>query len=212
MIRRRPGGFTLLEVLLATALLAAGLALAFATLRSATAVAGRGETMARESERIRAVEGYLRTRLAGAVPATLATDPASGMPLRFIGEPQRMRFAAELPGYLDDGGLRLHDLTVASTGAALELRLGFAMVQDGQVLEDTRISERLAGGLRRVAFRYRGLDRTGALGPWQDRWEASDLLPLQVAVHVESAGGASWPTLVATLMRSDGGGTAGRGF
>lgn len=201
---RRARGFTLLEVLLATALLAAGLALAFATLRSATAVTGRGEAMAREHERIRAVEGYLRPRLAGALPIALATEPASGMPLRFIGEPQRMRFVAELPGYLGEGGPQLHDLTVASTGRALELRLGFAMVQDGEVLEGTRIHERLAGGLRRVAFRYRGLDADGALGPWRERWEASDRLPLQVAMHVEPAAGAPWPPLVATLMRSDG--------
>lgn len=129
MTVRRACGFTLLEVLLATALLAAGLALAFATLRSATAVAGRGEAVAREHERIRAVQGYLRTRLTAALPVALAVDGATGMSLRFIGEPQRMRFVAEMPAYLDRGGPRLHDLTVASTGAALELRIGFALVQ-----------------------------------------------------------------------------------
>ncbi len=207
----RARGFTLLEVLLATALLAAGLALAFATLRSATAVAGRGEAMAREQERIRAVDGYLRTRLAAALPIALATDRTTGMASRFIGEPQRMRFVAALPGYLGRGGPHLHDLAVASTGRALELRLAFAMVQGGEVLEDTRLSERLAGDLRRVAFRYRGLDAEGTLGPWMDHWEATDLLPLQVAVHVESADGSPWPTLIVTLTRSDGG-AVGRGF
>ena len=40
---RSARGFTLIEVLLATVLLAAGLALAFATLRASTATAQRGE-------------------------------------------------------------------------------------------------------------------------------------------------------------------------
>src|SRR5690606_6560339 len=52
---RRAGGFTLIEVLLATVLLAAGLALAFATLTAANGTALRGERLANKSERMRAV-------------------------------------------------------------------------------------------------------------------------------------------------------------
>ena len=47
---RQARGFTLIEVLLATMLLATGLALAFATLRAATATAQRGEAIAERSE------------------------------------------------------------------------------------------------------------------------------------------------------------------
>src|SRR3546814_4229858 len=46
-------GFTLLEVLVATALLAAGLALAFATVRAATATAQRGEQLSQDRESTR---------------------------------------------------------------------------------------------------------------------------------------------------------------
>ena len=49
-MKSRASGFTLIEVLLATVLLAAGLALAFATLRSSTALVGRGESMAQRNE------------------------------------------------------------------------------------------------------------------------------------------------------------------
>ena len=42
---RRAGGFTLIEVLLATVLLAAGLALALTTLRAATVTVERGEAL-----------------------------------------------------------------------------------------------------------------------------------------------------------------------
>src|SRR5690606_33473967 len=55
---RRTRGFTLIEILLATALLAAGLALAFATLRAAGATADRGEALAQRNEHMRAVLGF----------------------------------------------------------------------------------------------------------------------------------------------------------
>ena len=62
----RQHGFSLIEVLLATVLLAAGLALAFASLRAATATTQRGESQAQRSERMRPVEGFLRRRIASA--------------------------------------------------------------------------------------------------------------------------------------------------
>ena len=65
-VRPLASGFTLIEVLLATMLLAAALTLAFATLRAAGATAQRGEAMAERNERIRAVSEFLRKRIGGA--------------------------------------------------------------------------------------------------------------------------------------------------
>src|SRR5690606_5693618 len=87
--RARAAGFTLIEVLLATVLLASGLALGFATVRAATATAERGEAIAARTERMRAVEGFLRRRLAGAQTIAFAQDPTNGGTLRFVGEPDR---------------------------------------------------------------------------------------------------------------------------
>ncbi|KDE91782.1 hypothetical protein DF40_016635, partial [Stenotrophomonas maltophilia M30] len=70
-MKRRAAGFTLVEVMLATVLLAGGLALAFASVRSAMAVSQRGEQIAAESERMRAVESLLRRQLAGALRTPL---------------------------------------------------------------------------------------------------------------------------------------------
>ena len=60
---RKAAGFTLIEVILATVLLASGLALAFASLRAASATATRGEEVAHRDERMRAVSNFLRRRL-----------------------------------------------------------------------------------------------------------------------------------------------------
>ncbi len=211
---RAQQGFTLMEVLLATTLLAMGLAVAFATLRSATAVTGRGEAVARESERMRMTDGFLRRRLSGALPVSMDTDPLQQTPVRFLGEPGRMRFVADLPAYLGRGGPHLHDLSVDAEGDAVALRISFAMVQGGRVVEETppRPQETLVDGLRSVRFRYRGLDAQGALGEWQEAWETAAFLPLQVSVEIEGADGQAWPPLIVGLPQSGGGhGVAGGG-
>ena len=212
MMRARTQGFTLIEVLLALVLLAAGLALAFATLRSSTAVVTRGEDMAQASERMRAVHGYLRARLASAQPIVFATDRGTLRQARFIGTPQRMRFVADLPDYLGYGGPYVHDLVADEEG---RLQVTFAVARPDASLEDVDLAsrgqraERLADGLRSVRFRYRGLDADNRLGPWQDRWETSEMLPLQVKVEMVAIAGGRWPDLVVTLARSEGGAGGG---
>lgn len=200
----RPRGFTLIEVLLATVLLAAGLALAFATLRSATAMVQRGEAMAQRNERMRAVEGFLRRRIGSAQVIAFATDPRTQRQYRFIGEPGRMRFVADLPNYLGRGGPYLHDLAVTNDGRAL--MVSFGMVQAAQVIRETspRPAEALADNLRGVRFRYRGVDREGRLGPWQDRWVAAEVLPVQVAVDFEASDGKPWPSVLVSLAQGSG--------
>lgn len=201
-MKSRARGFTLIEVLLATMLLAAGLALAFATLRSATALVHRGEAIAQRSERIRSAETFLRRRLASAQVIAFATDPQTRQQIRFLGEPQRMRFVSDLPDYLGRGGPYLHDLSVADG----RLLASFTLVQGGQAIEEAqaRPPEPLATGLRAVRFRYRGIDPEGGLGDWQDRWVTGEVLPVQVAMDVESADGTRWPTLVVSLAQGSG--------
>lgn len=206
---RRVAGFTLIEVLLATVLLAAGLGLAFTTLRAASATTQRGEAMAARAERMRAVAGFLRRRLASALPMGFAMDEASGLPRRFLGEADRIRFVADLPDYLGRGGPHLHDIMLDPDGEQLRLRVAFAMVQGGQTIIEPRprAPELLADGLHEVTFRYRALDADGALGSWQSSWTTADRLPLQVSIRiVESSndprwrdGGRPWPELVIAL-------------
>ena len=203
-MKRNVRGFTLIEVLLATVLLAAGLALALATLRSATAMVQRGETIAQRNERIRAVEGFLRRRISSAQAIAFAIDPNTQRQYRFVGEAQRMRFVADLPDYLGRGGPYLHDLVAADGGS--QLLASFAMVQAGQTVREAqpRPPEVLADNLRATRFRYRGLDQEGKLGEWQERWTAAESLPLQVSIDIESADGQRWPGLVVSLAQGSG--------
>jgi general secretion pathway protein J len=197
----RQRGFTLIEVLLATTVLAAGLALGFATLRAATASANRAEAIAQRSERIRAVEGFLRRRLASTLPVAFATDPQTGRAIRFVGEPQRVRFVADLPDYLGRGGPHLHDVALFDDGDPQRLAVSFAMVLAGETIEDrdARPPEPLAHDVTSLRFRYRGLDQQMRPTEWLERWEHADILPMQVQVEIETASGGRWPALVVAL-------------
>jgi general secretion pathway protein J len=199
-VRRLASGFTLIEVLLSTMLLAAALTLAFATLRAAAATAQRGEAMAARNERIRAVSDFLRRRIGGAQGIVFELDQASGASRRFGGEAQRMRFVADLPDYLGRGGPHLHELGVARTGKGIALQVDFSMVMAGERIAErnARPPEPLADGLRSVEFAYRTLGRRGAPGPWLYAWEHPDALPLQVRVRIADAQGA-WPDMVVAL-------------
>ena len=196
-------GFTLIEVLLATVLLAAALALAFTTLRAATATAQRGEATAQRNERMRAVAGFLQARLVAVKPTAFGVDRDTGLPLRFTGEPDRMRFVADLPDYLGHGGPYVHTLYLdrAADGQGVDLMLALAVLQplDVTATAEPEPPEPLARGVQAVRFRYRTLEADGTLGEWLDRWRASDRLPLQVEVAIRDAEGRDWPRLVVAL-------------
>ena len=192
-------GFTLIEVLLATVLLAAGLALAFTTLRAATATAQRGEAVASRNEHMRAVAGFLRARLVGARPLPFALDQDTGLPIRFIGTADRMRFVADLPEYLGHGGPYVHDLHVRA-GDPATLVVGLEVLQPlDTALAPPGDPEVLARNLQSVRFRHRALDADGAPGEWQEAWRTPERLPLQVEVAIRDAEGRHWPRIVVAL-------------
>lgn len=201
----RARGFTLIEVLLATVLLAAGMALAFAAVRSTLAISSRGEAIASGNERMRAVEGFLRRRLVSAMPLALERDALNGNAAVFTGSQKQLRFVANVPDYLGRGGPYLHTLEVSGSGETQELRLGLTLLQSGQLLEENppRGSELLADGLKQVKLRYRGIEPgTTVMGRWQDNWDAPGRMPMLVSIEITPAQGTAWPPLVVALPQS----------
>lgn len=197
-MRRAAAGFTLMEVLLATSLMAAALALGFGILRAAGATVARGEAMAERNERIRAVSQFLRQRIGGAGAIAFGLDADSGQSLRFAGDARSMRFVAELPAYLGRGGPQLHALQVGGAGQVRRLEVGFQLLRAGEALPASRPPEPLADELAEVEFAYRALAADGRPGPWERVWTAPQALPMQVRVRIRDARGP-WPEMVVAL-------------
>jgi general secretion pathway protein J len=210
-LRRRSAGFTLIELLVATVLLAAAMTLGFATLRASSHAATRGEARAQRNERMRAVEGFLRKRIASALPVAYDLDSKTGNPSRFTGDNARLRFVADLPAYLGRGGPHLHDISVVRDGDGVRLQAQFAVVLANKVVEepDPRPPESLVGGLRAVKIRYRALDQQMRIADWQDEWTQADRMPLQVRIDIVDGSGEAWPPIVVSLPQAASyGGTA----
>lgn len=199
----KAAGFTLIEVLLATMLLAAGLALGFATVRAAGATTERGEAMAARNERMRSVSEFLRSRIEGAQGIVFNLDEATGQVQRFVGDAHSLKFVTDLPDYLGRGGPHLHEFAVQGRGDGQALQVDFRMVVAGKTIDtaDARPPEPLADGLRSVHFSYRANADGEQPAPWQPQWDSPEALPLQVRVQIADAQGP-WPTLVIAVPQA----------
>lgn len=196
--------FTLIEVLLATALLAFGVTLAVATLRSTGRSVHAGEAEAERSERVRVAQQFLRRQLMAARTAVLAQDPETFTITMFEGERERLRLVAPMPGWLARGGDYAQTLQLArgEPGKGERLEFSAQMLLAGQPVEESnpRPPVPLLDGIERLEFAYRGIDTSGSLGSWVSRWEFPDRLPLQVRIEVDFLDPAMrWPPFTVAL-------------
>jgi general secretion pathway protein J len=197
-------GFTMVEILVAMVLLALLLATAYGTLGGATRAAAGGEALVEEVNRVRVTQELLRMQLSRALPLAFEFDEADGMPRLFEGESSRVRFVAQMPGHLGEGGpqVQLVELARGERGLDLVFRhQPLHPIDEGSVIEDHE-GIVLLSGLRSGAFRFRGYDETGELDDWQDSWETASVPPLLVELDLELAEDSrvTWPTLQVALM------------
>jgi general secretion pathway protein J len=199
----RARGFSLVELLLASALAAAGLALAFGILQGATRAATAAERLAAHTDRLRSVQALLRRQLADALPQAL--DPAAGVEeLRlFRLEPQRVEFVGLMPGTLARGGAYVQVFRLERRAGGKALLFEYRMLTPGGVLPAERPPEVLLEGLAEARFSARGFGPDGRLGPWRERWERVGELPLQVRLEAGfSDPRARFPPLLVPLRHS----------
>ncbi len=195
---KRSRGFSLLEVLLATALLAAGLALAFAALANAGRATEAAEAQAREAERLRAVQGFLRRQVEGALPIVFEGGEVAGEGVAFDARPDRLRFVAPMPGYLSRGGPYLLEFRLVPGRGGRRLEFQHWLMGPEGPLEATREPEVLLEGIAEAAFSVRSIDEQGGPGPWLERWERPNEVPRLVRLELRFADPRRrWPTLVA---------------
>lgn len=197
-MRRRIDGFTLIEVLLATALLASGMALAFLSLRNAGLVTEKAQAQAAQSERLRAVQGFVRRQLAAALTQPIELDPESGEAVVFELQRREIRFVANMPGYLSRGGAHVQTLRlVPDAGEGLRLEFVHQLLALDGPLDPERPPEILLRGIADGAFEARALSPEGQAEAWSDRWESPAQLPPLLRLRIElNDGRQHFPELV----------------
>jgi general secretion pathway protein J len=197
---KRPGGFTLIEVLAAMVLLSLILLGVYSGIRSATQIVRSGEQRIGRMDEVRSTQQFIQREVAQALAMPFAvTDEGDG--IVFDGQPDAMRFVAPLPGYLGKAGAQLMTLQlVRDNNHGNRLQVVFSLLPpDGSPPPPPGDPEILLAGVNGGSFAYRGYDDQGNPGPWVDRWPDGRRLPAMIALRMKLAGGVGSPEIIAPL-------------
>ena len=200
--RHNASGFTLVELLLALTLMSMLLALAYGGLRAATRATDRGQTILEDSSRIRMAHQFVRKQLNQVLPLTFAQNEDGSERTVFLGETDRIRFVAPMPGYLGFGGPQVQELAIVRGEDSLELVLSHALLQG---FEEGLLYERppivLLEDIDSAGFSFLGLDEEGELAGWSSTWQDSGVLPESIGLEIGFIDDVyiRWPLLTAAV-------------
>ena len=191
-------GFTLLEMLVVTGLMALLVLLGLNLMRSTAASATKSEASAERNEQLRSVQSFVRRQMTGALRIPYEFDASNGEATFFSGDREKLQLVANMPGYLSYGGAYLQTFELKRSGENYQLQFQFQQITSEGLLDAEREPEILLEGIKRGEFSYRTLDEQSKPGDWENQWEAPTQIPLQVRLNIEFADKKMhWPSLVA---------------
>lgn len=198
-------GFTLLEVMLATLLLALLLAGTYGAIRTAVRAMHSGEAAIDRTNRLRVAEEFMRRQISRIMPLAFGRDQSTNTNFVFEGNGNSMRFVAPMPGYLSKGGPYVQTLAFAGnrrggkqllfTDAMLN---GFDLDRKETATEPSILLDQIQDG----RFEYRTLDENGQLTDWSDQWDDPGVTPVMVRIAVSMLPEAriEFPTMEIPLL------------
>lgn len=210
---KRASGFTLLEILLALALMAFVMLGVWGALAGATRVTHSADALMARSENVRTVQQFLRRHVAaaGMMPWT---DGRGTRPRVFEGRATSMQYVAPLPMQSGHAGLYLQTLSLQKDGSGgMVLRLDYRPYTDNARADGEPVRHVLLTDLAGGKFQYLAAATFGRPGGWRDDWMALNGLPLAVRIHLAPAWRANvpFPDLMIPLHSGEGFATQMRG-
>lgn len=206
-IRHRSAGFTLVELLLALTLMSMLLALAYGGLRASTRATEKGQRILEDSGRIRMAHQFVRKQLNQMSPLAFDVSEDGQERVVFMGDAQRIRYVAPMPGYLGFGGPQVQELEFVRGENGYDLVISHALLQN---FEEDALYQRepifLLGNIARAEFSFLGQDEEGELTRWSNSWDEVSVLPSSVAVDIEFNEDVyiKWPLMMASVRTDPG--------
>jgi general secretion pathway protein J len=189
-------GFTLVEILVATALL--GL-LALAVMGSLRTGLRSWETAIRSedgSDELRTAEKLLRRTVETAYPLLSTSDPTHPR-IDFEGRPDGMVVLAAAPPGLVPGGLVRFTFALESREARTDLAVAARpeLARDDATFANAH--ETVIRNLAAIRFRYFGASPSGGPAEWRDDWIGRMELPrlIRITVTFDATDRRRWPEL-----------------
>jgi general secretion pathway protein J len=184
---KRAQGFTLLEILLALALLALVMLGVWSALAGAVRITHSAGAVMTRSESVHMAQQFLRRYVADAGMHPWVAQAGAGTRARvFAGDATSMQYVAPLPMQSGHAGLYLQTLRIEKQDdGGLALWLSYQpytanMPASGEPERHELLSD-LGGG----SFQYLGGGAFGEPAGWRDDWADANGLPLAVRIHLE---------------------------
>lgn len=201
---QRARGFTLVEMLVATLLLALLMAGTYGGITAARRAATSGEELIDRTNRVRVAQEFLRRQLRGALALNFQVEDTTGEIRMFEGERDYMRFVSTMPGHMSRGGAYVQELSIESGRGGDRLVFRHQMLNgfDPDNPESERDPVVLIEGIEQGTFEFIGLDETGKLDDWSGDWKNTAVLPLAVRIKFRMSDGSRyiWPTMEVPLL------------
>jgi general secretion pathway protein J len=193
---RAQAGFTLVETLVAIALLSLLTAALTASLRFGLDAWAKGTAHSDQLSRTLTVQGLLRRTLQEAYPYFVFNDPACQC-VDFDGARDALMFLAYAPAALGGSGRSRFRLSVTRHEGLSDL----VMTSQAELAAGGSPSSEektLLAGAASVEFSYFGRLRTESGAKWHDQWSRQTVLPQLLRIQVRFAEGDArrWPALV----------------
>jgi general secretion pathway protein J len=203
MTRRAAAGFTLIEVVLAMALLAAIMVLLYSGLTFALRSWDAGDANGRRVADQRLGENFLRRELTEMFPMRWK-DPTT-VKFAFEGEEDHVRFVSPRPPGIQQSGLALVSLELQEVegSRARNLVMRRALPND-EATDFGPLAKAepaiLLTNVDSIAFSYFGAENDFAEPKWTESWSFGGSIPQLVRLRVKGANGEMLPDFVIRVM------------
>lgn len=189
--RREPAGFTLLELLIALALLALLTTILLAGLRFEIRAEDRQSARLDRSSKIPVVYGFLRAHLSNARP--ILPVNSTGTTIVFDGRSADVTFVDAAPQGAQGGGLYVFTVNFA-TG---QLRARWRPFEGTLPISEEGAGDTvLLDGIATANLQYFGAAGPTSRPVWQDQWRDASYLPLLIRFELTFIDGEHVPALV----------------
>jgi general secretion pathway protein J len=186
-MRRSSAGFTLIELVLAMALLGAMMVLLYSGLAFSLRSWDAGEANGRRTADRRIGENFLRRELAELFPMRFKDQMA--VKVAFLGEANKLKFVSSRPAGLTLGGLSLVGVEIESGATPRERNLVMRRAMPDDDAKDFGPLEKaertvLLEGVDSVQFDYFGTENDFTDSKWYSVWPYTERIPRLVRMRI----------------------------
>ena len=203
----RAAGFTLVELVVAMALLGAMLLLLYSGLAFGLRSWDAADANGRRTADRQIAENFLRREIGETFPLRFK-DPLN-LKLAFEGKENELRFASARPAGISAGGLSLVGLAVeAADDRSRKRNLVMRRAMPDDAAKDFGPLDKadrtiLFQDVEGVTFQYFGAENDFTDPQWVDAWQFAGRVPQLIRVRIKMGDGSMLPEMVVRLMLSE---------